>query len=166
MKLAKIIATPFLGISLLAALSSCGMVPVKVEFDQKTFNEQRALWQDTKPQDYEYKLIASGFMGYSGTISVVNGKFEKDEPNMEWHSIYYFSDYTTIDKIYQEIEETFLRYNDTRQFRGDVYYTGIVVEYDKTNHIPTKIVYKYYCPPNVSVDGTFHYEIENFVKTE
>jgi len=98
---------------------------------------------------------------------VENGEFKKDVPlHDDMDTVQMFLDYSTIDEVYATIEDAFLEYHDTRQSKRDFYYTEIVVEYDRTNHIPTRIVYKYYCPPNLAVDGTFHYGIENFMPTK
>ena len=135
---------------------------VQVIFDSKTFHEQRALWQASNVINYQYDLNASGFIGYSGTIFVENGTFKKDEPQTDWDDINDFLDYSTIDKAYAAIEDRFLAYHNTQQSSRDVYYTEIIVEYDTAIHIPTKIIYKYHSPPNVAVDGTFHFEIKAF----
>ncbi|MDR2922283.1 MAG: hypothetical protein LBU85_02935, partial [Treponema sp.] len=58
----------------------------------------------------------------------------------------------------------FIFYNNTVQSENKLYYTEIVVEYDKINHIPIEINYKYYSPPELMVDGTFNYKITEFNK--
>jgi len=137
-------------------------ITVKVKFDQKTFNEQRLLWQASNIKDYQYHLSAMGFDGYSGTIFVENGVFKNDITSNEYFTIEHFKDYSNIDEIYKTVEKVFYLYNNTKQSISDFYYTEIAVKYDKTNHIPTEIHYIYYNPPGVAVDGTFDYEISNF----
>jgi len=140
---------------------SCGKDHVSVKFDKKTFTQQRQLWQASNTKDYEYHLFASGFMMYYGKIHVENGSFKYDEILHEYASSL-FMDYATIDKIYQTIEEIYNHYN--KADKSDFYYNEIEVEYDKTNHIPTKIHYHHFQSPNLAVDGTFYFEISSFKK--
>jgi len=136
---------------------------VQVKFDQKTFVEQRQLWQQANIKNYQYQLSAFGGISYySGTIFVENGKIKKDLPSVENSSIEDFMDYSTIDEIYKTIEERFNSYNNTKRSKKDVYYTEILVEYDKTKHIPIDITYNYYVPSDVVFDGTSHYKIAEF----
>ena len=134
---------------------------VSVKFDRRTFVEQRQLWQASNTKDYEYHLFASGFMMYYGKITVENGSFKSHEILHE-HSTSVFLEYSTIDKIYQTIEEMYNFYNGT--IKSDSYCKEISVEYDKTNHIPVKINYIHHFSPDIAVDGTFDYEITNFKK--
>jgi hypothetical protein len=68
--------------------------------------------------------------------------------------------YSSIDKIYESIESL---YNDQQGAKkSDFYYTDILVEYDKVNHIPIQIDYGYYCSPYLEVDGNFSFSISNF----
>ena len=131
---------------------------VHVKFDQKTFNEQKQLWQASNTKDYEYHLFASGYMMYDGKIVVENGGFKEEEilneisvPSIGMLSL----GYSTIDRIYEEIEEAF-------KFK---YYKEISVEYDKINHIPITICYILNPTPGLAVDGTFDYSIINFKKS-
>ena len=143
-----------------------GSSNVTVAFDQKTFIEQRQLWQDTNVQNYQYEFSAIGFLPYYGIVFVENGNFKNDLPLMEYSEISDFMEYSTIDEIYKRIEEIFNSYNNKEQSKNDVYLTEILIEYDKINHIPIKINYIYYAPPDLIVDGTFYYKIENFSKLE
>jgi len=135
---------------------------VQVKFDQKTFAEQRQLWQDAKIKNYQYQLSAIGFNYYYGTIFVENGKIKNDVPSVENSNIENFMNYSSIDAIYKAIDEMFNSYNNTKHSKKDVYCTEIKVEYDKANYIPTDIVYSYYAPSDVAHDGTFHYKIAEF----
>jgi hypothetical protein len=137
-----------------------------VKFNQKTFNEQRELWQASNVKNYQYDFSAIGFASYYGTIFVENGNFKNDLPSEGNSGLYYFMSYSTIDEIYKTIEEKFLSYNDTKQSLKDFYYTEILVVYDKINHIPASIKYKYNNNPLVAVDGTFDFEINNFNKQD
>jgi hypothetical protein len=139
---------------------------VQVKFDQKIFVEQRQLWQQTNIKNYQYQLSAIGFIYYYGTIFVENGQFKNDLPSVEYTNIENFTDYSTIDEIYKTIEKMFKSYNNTKRSKKDVYLTEIFVEYDKAKHIPIDIIYRYYAPSNVALDGTFHYKIAEFSKRE
>ena len=145
--------------------SGCKKDEFIVKFDEKTFIEQKTLWQLSNVKDYEYHLHAIGEIFYYGNIIVENGSF-KDEVILQEYSQsinYTFPNYSTIDLVYQTIEEMFNSCKNSTK-KSDFYYTEIFVEYDKITHIPTKINYKYYCSPNLAVDGTFHYTITNFNK--
>ncbi|MCL2074195.1 MAG: DUF6174 domain-containing protein [Marinilabiliaceae bacterium] len=148
-----------------AMFSGCNKDEVIVKFDKKTFIEQKKLWQLSNTKDYEYHLLADGFVYYYGKIIVENGNFKNDEILHEYsHPIVStFSNYSTIDLIYETIEGMFNSCkNETK--KSDFYCTEIFVEYDKINHVPIKIEYKYYCSPNIVVDGTFDFTITNFNK--
>jgi hypothetical protein len=147
---------------------SCDFIKltVYVKFDQETFNEQRQLWQTSNVKNYQYDFSAYGYSGYRGTIFVENGNFKNAVPSEEDSGFFYFMDYSTVDEIYKTIEERFSYYNDTKQSLNDFYYTEILIEYDKTNHIPVKVNYIYNERPFVIVDGTFYFYIDNFSKTE
>jgi hypothetical protein len=153
---------------LIILFTSCDLftTTVNVKFDQKTFNEQRQLWQASNVKNYQYQFYAMGFDSYRGTIIVENGIFKNDITSDEYDHIEYFMDYSNIDEIYKTIEKSFYLYNNTKQSINDFYYTEISVKYDKINHIPVKINYNYYNPPAVAVDGTFYYEVNNFSKSD
>ncbi|MDR1249215.1 MAG: DUF6174 domain-containing protein [Treponema sp.] len=137
---------------------------VEVNFDKKTFTEQRQQWQVFQIKNYAYQLLASGFIGYDGIIIVENNNFKEDLPSHDYYKIDNFMHYATIDKIYETIEDIYNLYNSTEHSKSEYYLEAIYIEYDKTNHIPIKIDYKYYIPDNMAVDGTFYYEIKNFEK--
>ena len=151
-------------VPLLLAAGSCDLLPrtVYVEFDRETFNRQRAAWREAGVKDYEYRFSAIGFSYYYGTIRVGDGVFVEDVPDAGHDGIGFFEEYSTIDRVFDAIEKMFLRFDGTKQSKRDMYYTKIIVEYDRINHIPTSIAYRYYCPPNLAVDGTFDYRIGNF----
>ena len=164
LSLKKLVATAIC-FAVMTVFSSCNKDELIVKFDEKTFIEQKKLWQLSNTNDYEYHLLANGFVYYYGKIIVKNGSFNNDIILHEnSHSVVSgFSNYSTIDLVYEIIEEMFnSRNNGTK--KTDFYYTEIFVEYDKINHIPIKINYKYYCSPNLAVDGTFDYTITNFNK--
>jgi hypothetical protein len=148
----------------MTVFAGCTKDEVFVKFDKKTFIEQRKLWQLSNTKDYEYHLFASGFGSYYGKIIVENGSFNNEVILLEPYSIVsgYLS-YSTIDLVYETIETMFNSSNNATK-NEDFYYTEIIVEYDKLNHIPIKISYKYYCSPNLAVDGTFDYTITKFSK--
>jgi len=139
-------------------------INVEVSFDQKTFNTQRKLWQDSNVKNYQYEFSAIGFTSYYGTIFVENGNFKNDSRLHGNSNIDCFMEYSTIDEIYKTIENTFRETNNKKQPINDSYLNEISVKYDKINHIPIEINYKYHVPSNVAVDGTFDYEITNFSK--
>ena len=141
---------------------SCEEKVVQVEFDQKTFIEQRQLWQESNIKNYQYQFSVFGNPSYHGTIFVENRTFKYDSPLDEYSDIANFIEYSTIDDIYNTIENTFNLYNNTKQSIHDAYYSKIIVEYDKINNIPISISYRYTAPPDVWLDGPFDYEITNF----
>jgi len=132
---------------------------INVKFDKETFIEQRQLWQASNTKDYEYHLL---FGGYNIKIIIENGDC-KDEGICNF-------DYSTIDKVYNTIEEIYNFYNGTKKTdhyfsdRYLFYVTEIFIEYDKINHIPIKIHYLYYVSPGIDIHGIFYYEINDFEK--
>lgn len=146
----------------MAVFSGCNKDEVIVKFDKKTFIEQKKLWQLSNTKDYEYNLLAKGFIYYDGKIIVENGSFKNDVvlygSSLSVDS--FFLNYSTIDLVYKTIEEKFNSNNGAT--KSDFYCAEIFGEYDKINHIPIKINYKYYCYPNLVVHGTFDYTITNF----
>ena len=150
----------------MTVFSGCNKDEVIVKFDEKTFIEQKKLWQLSNTKDYEYHLHASGFMNYYGKIIVENGSFSDEVILHEYpHSVAVsnFLNFSTIDLVYESIEEMLNSCSNGTK-KSDFYYTEILVEYDKINHIPIKISYLYYCSPRLAVDGTFDYTITNFNK--
>ena len=133
---------------------------VRVKFDEKTFLEQKQLWQSSITMNYQYDLFTGGFLLYHGRITVENGDFAKEEILNEYSHISIPESYSTIDKIYDTIEETFNNNNGKK--KSDFYIREISVEYDKINHIPTSIVKHYYASPKLEVDGNFSFSITNF----
>jgi len=147
-------------VSMLFSCVNLSESTVQVKFDQKTFVEQRQLWQDAKIKNYQYQLSAIGFIYYYGTIFVENGKIKNDVASVENSNIENFMNYSTIDDIYKTIEEMFN--SNKKQSKKDVYCTEIKVEYDKIKHIPIDIIYSYYASPDIALDGTFHFKITEF----
>jgi hypothetical protein len=150
------------GVFMLFSCVNLAEFTVQVKFDQKTFVEQRQLWQDANIKNYQYQLSAIGFIYYYGTIFVENGKIKNDAASVENSNIENFMNYSTIDDIYKSIEEMYNSYNKTKKSEKDVYCTEIKVEYDKVKHIPIDIIYSYYASPDIALDGTFHYKITEF----
>ena len=148
----------------MTVFSGCNKDEVIVKFDEKTFIEQKKLWQSSNTKDYEYHLLADGFVYYYGKIIVENGSFSNDVILHENSNsvVIDFLNFSTIDLVYETIEKMFNSCKNVT--KSDFYFTEILVEYDKINHIPIKIDYKYYCSPNLAVDGTFDYTITNFKK--
>ena len=159
-KLTILFLLPFMFI----VCNNLSMFTHKVIFDEKTFVEQRELWQASNVKNYQYTLLGIGFLPYEGIVIVENGVFKNDIPSINsMVDIRHFMEFSSIDEIYRRIEEKFLFYNNTIQSRKDRYLTEIIVEYDKTNHIPIRILYVHHTY-NIEVDGTFHFEIKNFQK--
>ena len=73
-----------------------------------------------------------------------------------------FKKYSTIDKIYETIEEAFNRYNNKEYSEKDFYYDAVYVEYDEINHIPKRVGYGLHIPKGLMVDGTFQYHFTDF----
>ena len=147
------------------SILSCGF-NVEVIFDQKTNNEQRKQWLDKNINNYQYRFIASGFTGYNGIIFVEDKQFKNEEMIYGNSNIEDWEEYSTIDKIYETIEKKYIQNNNTQQSRNDFYLKAIHVKYDKINNIPVYIYYEYHVPPMLAVDGTFNFEITDFVITD
>jgi hypothetical protein len=151
---------------LLGLFGSCGNIEynVEIKFDQIIFNDQRQQWQESNIKNYKYQLLAQGFIGYNGVIIVENGIYKESLSEMDYYDINIFFDYSTIDEIYNTIENIYETNNNKMYSKSDFYFTEIDIEYDEINNIPIKILYKYYAPSNLTVDGTFNYEIKSFEK--
>jgi hypothetical protein len=147
-------------------VSKSGGIKKTVEFDQKTFSEQKQLWHDSNVRNYQYQLFAIGFISYYGTVFVEDGNYKNDTPLDTNFDINDFQDYSTIDKIYETIGKIFdlNNNNNKEQSEKTVYMTEISVEYDKINHVPLTLKYHYHIPPDVAYDGTSDYKITNFQK--
>jgi hypothetical protein len=154
-------------ISTFFSCANLSEIKVQVKFDKKTFTEHRQLWQQANIKNYQYQLSAFGGINYySGTIFVENAHIKNNLPSIEGSNIENFMDYSTIDEIYKTIEERYNSYNNTKRSKKEVYYTEIIVEYDKAKHIPIDIIYRFYIPSEVMFDGTSHYKIAEFSKRE
>ena len=139
---------------------------VYVKFDNKTFIEQRKLWQDSNVKNYQYKFSNNRFFySYDGILFIEDGEFKYDLPT-EYSDISNYKKFTTIDEIYKTIEETYNLFNNTKQSKNDVYVTEIIIEYDKINHIPNTIYFKEYVPPDLVIEGTSYYAITNFLRMD
>jgi hypothetical protein len=137
---------------------------VFVRFDTKSFSEQKEAWISSCRENYQYRLFGMGHIGCNTTITVENGKYKQQIPYVEGDYVGSESDiYLTIDEVYNDIEAIYNEYNNTERSKKDEYLEEIIVEYDKQNHIPVKIDYRWFVPSGVEMDGTFYYEIKDFV---
>jgi hypothetical protein len=148
---------------------SCG-INVDVKFDLAAFNEQKKLWQTSNITNYKYHLRAVGWGGYDGTIIVENGNCKDNLPTSEHYKIdsYLLDNYSTVDKIYKYIENSYNENNKKKKPMNDVWLDEIYVKYDKINHIPIEIHYNYGYPAfsAIAIDGIFDYYISNFEETK
>jgi len=145
----------FIIVSLIFA-ASCDLFPthVTVEFDYKKFQEQKSLWNSSKPDNYQYRLEywSNGFSDYVKTLIIVeNGKYKNQLPDVlttegGYTSKSYYD--LTITEVYERIEEEYKRYNDTYQKFN--YLKKISIVYDTENHIPIEVKKYYYVPANVA----------------
>ena len=142
----------------LVIAASCDLFPsrVTVEFDYKKFREQKALWNSSKPGNYQYRLEYWN-NGYSTPIKtlifVENNEYKNQIPYVnDYDSGYDYTSYydLTITEVYERIEEEYKRYNDSFQTKKDGYIKKIEIEYDTGNHIPIKIKRYYFVPANVA----------------
>ena len=140
----------------LIIIASCDLFPshVKVEFDYKKFREQKALWNSTKPGNYQYRLEYWN-NGYSTPIKtmifVENNNYKNQIPYVDDNGYDYTSYYDlTITEVYERIEEEYQRYNDSYQTKKYYYLKKIEIVYDTENHIPIKIKRYYFVPANVA----------------
>ena len=83
--------------------------------------------------------------------------------------------YSTVDIIYKTVEDIFNAHKDFEFYekgspfykKDSLYLEEIYVEYDKINHIPTKILYYWHIPEDLYIDGPpYNYSIKNFEKME
>ena len=144
----------FLTLSLIIVASCDGLFPiyVTVDFDYNKFQEQKSLWNSSKPADYQYRLESDN-NGYSipvNTLIIVeNNTFKNQIPYVNDYG-YECKSYIdlTITEVYERIEEEYKRYNNTNQ-KYD-YLKKITIIYDTENHIPIEIKKYYHIPANVA----------------
>jgi hypothetical protein len=125
---------------------------VEVKFDLDTFNKQKQLWKESNVKNYKFVYQTSC---WKDEIFVKDGKNVKHESN------------PTIDKIFEEIENTFYKYNKKRHSPNDLYLYEIDVEYDEINHIPIEHNYHFNNDLNdfdIVDDYAFIIYIKNFEK--
>jgi len=143
---------------ILTVFTNCYIEFITVKFDQETFNEQKQLWQSSDIKGYSYYLSMAypPASGYKGTIIVENGfYFDNIQESNDIGDDYVWKKYSTIDEIYLTINKIFIDNSNIKVSRNDVYLEEIIVEYNKVNHIPSKINYIYYYPSNFNLSPDF-----------
>ncbi|MDR2500396.1 MAG: DUF6174 domain-containing protein [Treponema sp.] len=137
----------------LMAIVSCDalfLTNVTVDFDYQKFNEEKALWNTLKPNNYQYNLEHwnDGFsMPVDTVIIVENGKYKTQIPHQGSDYDYESQFYLTITDVYESIEREYKEYHNTKQSKADAYLKKIEIKYDAGNHIPVEIKQYYYVSP-------------------
>ena len=146
-------------------LFSCDLFnnEIKVVFDYDLFSIQYNLWEISKPDNYQYNFFRNnpGFeLEMSALIFVENGQYKYQIPEEGIWLTGVTTDYQTIDKIYEKIENIY----NTKRYKNDgVYLTKIEMEYDLKNHIPIKTEFYYRVDSGVTDIGNYMlYRIDNF----
>ena len=104
------------------------ILEVEVKFDLDTFNKQKQLWKESNVKNYKFVYQ---------TLSCWDEILVKDGINVRHESN------PTIDNIFEEIENAFLKSNKKRHSPNDHYLYEIEVEYDEINHIPIEYNYHF-----------------------
>lgn len=143
-------------------------VLVSVNFDYDEFISQQALWDESKPANYEfhYEAWSDGLFTPVKTLIVVEGrKFVSQTADEVGHSE--ADKGFTIDDFYESVVSGYLKWNGTTVKSNENYLTDIEVEWDKEKHIPLKVTMLYYVP-EILVDAASRFErtISDFKATE
>jgi hypothetical protein len=119
---------------------------VIVVFDYNKFKKEEALWNTSKPPNYQFNFYLDnnnnlnyGSVYVNTLIIVENGAFKNQIPvdyNGYTHKTYRNE---TIDDVYEYIEKEYLRYNNYRPKPTSSTLTQIDIEYDTKNHIPIEV---------------------------
>jgi hypothetical protein len=158
----------------LALFVSCDFIhlfKVSVEFDYSKFNEEKLLWNSSKPENYQFKLDYwnNGFSIPVNTLIIVeNGVYKTQIPYTEDDG-FSFESYRneTITGIYENIEREYKAYHNKRPDAFDSYLKKIEIKYDTENHIPVETKMYYHVPamlmdaPSYSEMKITEYNINN-----
>jgi hypothetical protein len=137
-----------------------GLEKVYVNFDYDKFKNEEALWNSTKPANYQFNLAYS-FYGIPSVnaktlIIVENGKYKTQIPIYTNDETGYTSrSYRneTINDIYEYIEKEYLKFNNKRSGFRSSYLYEIEINYDIKNHIPIEVK-MWYINPAVFLDSS------------
>ena len=140
--------------------SSCGFMLNNIDFDQKTFIEQRQLWQESNIQNYQYDLYYGGIFSYNGTIIVEDSNYQNDFQKPGGFPL--TMSYSSIDEIYNEIERLYNANDKIFKWNSIMHLVKIFIVYDKINHIPVEIHYEWYVN-NFNPEGPNSFYITDFL---
>lgn len=133
-------------------LWSCAL-PREINFDKRLFDENYNKWKSLNILNYKFTYSSFGFYSYSIDIIVKNN-------NVVYCN--YKGECKNIDGYFNEILSFYYKHNGKSYTDQEMYYTDIIVKYDKDYGFPECWYYKYYCPDNLAVDGNFSFTITNF----
>jgi len=142
-------------------------VKVSVDFDYDDFVSEQEAWNASKPANYQfhYESQSDGYSTWVKTLIVVeNGEFVSQTPDEEYTEAHKG---LTIDDIYESVQNAYLRYDGATVKSNEDYLKSIDVEWDRENHIPLKVIMRYYVPPMLA-DAASRWErtISGFTPTE
>jgi hypothetical protein len=138
----------------LALFVSCDFIhlgKVSVEFDYSRFNEEKLLWDSSKPANYQFKLDYwnNGFSIPVNTLIIVENAVYKTQIPYTEEDGFFLESYRneTITDIYKNIESKYKAYHNKRPDAFDSYLKKIEIKYDTGNHIPEEVKMYYHVPP-------------------
>lgn len=134
---------------------------------------EKSNWKALNLETYEYTVItdSNGYTArYNSTIFVKNNYFHSETINDEYRkSIEKYSDghLTTIDNIFDLLEEEIFYYEQEEIDLLYSYCNNITINYDTYYHIPTEIIFRNYKFPFLTDISTWEtIKIQNFKEIE
>ncbi len=148
---------------ILIFLSGCAL-PRTINFDNQTFNENFTKWKSKNISDYKFTYNSFGFSSYSIDIEVKNNQVSaySVDNNYPFYEETLKKESKNIDGFFNEINDFYNEYNGKEYPDSEMYYTDIIVNYNKDYGYPESWYYKYHCPENLAVDGNFSHSLTKF----
>jgi hypothetical protein len=156
---------------LLLSLCSCISTKRNIEKVKSELLREKQLWENFEIKDYNFRIsnVRTGGIVqlFDSTIVVKNGHYFSEIVENNKNEFYnylfpvneVFQKYTTIDNLYNSIEE-FIESYDKKLEKEDYTYgycNNITIEYNYNNHIPIRIEYDYWHNPFVNVSDRLKY---------
>ena len=122
---------------------------IDVEFDSRTFTNNKKQWEQLNIKDYSFEYHMGGLVyNIPGTIVVRNGKINKFIPKDDRLPVVldesFFKYYLTVDDIFRNIENTFSNPIYQKENKNTYWYCHeILVEYDETYFYPKFVAFNH-----------------------
>jgi len=148
----------FILIMFVLSLWGCAL-PRNINFDKRLFDENYNKWKSLNISNYTFTYRSFGFSGCRADIVIKNNNvYDCSRDGYDG----YEDNCKNIDGYFDGILSFYNEYNGKSYTDQEMFYTDIVVKYDKEYGFPESWYYDYYCPYNLAVDGNFDFKISNF----